>query len=648
VEVQANPLQGVTVASGIVTSVFVVGALYFASELLIPLALAVLISFILSPLIVGLRRLGVRRGAAAFIVVTVSFTAILAAGTIGAAQIVQLADSLPQYRSNLEEKVLTLRSTLFSRGALSQAADMIGNLSREFAADGAAQPSGAREPVPVEIQTPRPDALQVISNFLSPLVSPLVTAALVVIFVIFFLVQREELRDRVIRILGTKTLHRTTEAMSEAARRLSRYLFLFTLLSAAYGAAVGIALWFIGIPSAWLWGILAMLMRYVPFVGSFIAAIFPVALAAAVDPGWTLVLLTALIYLVGETLMGNFVEPVVLGQRVGLSPVAILVAATFWTWLWGPIGLILATPLTLCLVILGQYMRPLEFLYVMLGDQSPLTPPETAYQRLIAGDPDEVLDQAEEQLKETSLVKYYDEVILPALELADRDVRSGDLSSDRQLLLVDGVRELTDGLGDQNRDTTEPSSVAQDSVAASQDEAVSQEARPVLRPEWRAIDNPVLCIGGGGPVNHAAAALLAHALGGAGLGSILPSAYGFAGLSEALAQSSQVKLVCVCMVGTGRAGLARFLVRRIRRAFLGAKILIGYWGAPANASTASQIKAGSGADLIAATLAEAVALCITEAYEDSVPARSERAQKVASKQDEETLAVPLTNAAASA
>jgi predicted PurR-regulated permease PerM len=619
--------------SGIVTAVLVVASLYFAREVLIPLALAVLISFILTPLVVGLRRIGVPRGASVALVVTVSFTLILGAGAIGTSQIVQLANSLPQYQSNLEQKVKTLSTTVFSRGALSHAADMIKNLSRDAAPDRTEnrdlrRPS-AEAPIPVRIESPRPDALEVVSNFILPVISPLVTAALVVVFVIFFLAQREDVRDRVIRVLGTRMLHRTTEAMGEAAARLSRYLFLLTMLSAAYGTSVGVALWLIGIPSPWLWGIFAMLMRYVPFVGSFIAAIFPVALAAAVDPGWSMVVWTVAIYLIGEPLMGNFVEPVVLGPQTGLSPVAILVAATFWTWLWGPIGLILATPLTFCLVILGQYVRPLEFLYIMLGDQPPLTPAETVYQRLIAGDPGEVLDQAERQLKESPLPDFFDQVMVPALELADRDVRSGELSSDRQLLLADGIQEFTDNLVEHEPAT--PDSHDQDSEGSSS----AKGATPAVQPGPRTnapVEAPIFCFGGGGAINHAAAALLARALSSAGLAPILPNAHGFKGLGEIGDKSQTIRLVCVCLVGPVKVAHARFLVRRLRRAFSNAEVLLGVWGVPADASSA-EVKAEAGADLFAATLAEAVNLCVQVIDGDEAPALRKIPQPTAAMQN---------------
>ena len=251
-----------------------------------------------------------------------------------------------------------------------------------------------------------------------------------------------------IKLLGTKELHRTTEVLDEAAARLSRYFLLQTALNAGFGVVVGVALWIIGVPSPLLWGIFTMLMRFVPYIGSILAAVLPVALAAAVDPGWTMVGWTLALFLIGEPVMGHIVDPLVFGKHTGLSPVAIVVAATFWTWLWGPIGLIVATPLTLCLVILGQYTKRLEFLHVLLGDQPALTPPESFYQRLIAGDPAEIIEQAEAHLKECRLTEYYETVALPGLALAQRDMSSGELPPERQALLVDGIMELIDGLSD--------------------------------------------------------------------------------------------------------------------------------------------------------------------------------------------------------
>ena len=263
--------------------------------------------------------------------------------------------------------------------------------------------------------------LELLRDVVVPVIAPLATVGIVFIVLIFILLQREDLRDRMIRLFGSSDLHRTTVAMDDAARRLSRYFLLQLGLNACFGLLISVGLWLIGVPSPLLWGIFAALMRFVPYIGAIIAGALPAALAAAVDPGWSMALLTVALFVVAEPVMGNVIEPLVYGQSTGLSPFAVVVSAIFWTWLWGPIGLLLATPLTLCLVVLGRHVDRLEFLDVLLGDRPALTPAENLYQRMLAGDPDEALESAEQLLKERSLTSYYDDVVLGGLRLAAND-----------------------------------------------------------------------------------------------------------------------------------------------------------------------------------------------------------------------------------
>jgi AI-2E family transporter len=272
------------------------------------------------------------------------------------------------------------------------------------------------------------------------------TTGIVVIFIIFILLQRQDLRNRLVRLAGSRDLQRTTAAIDDAAQRLSQLFLTQLALNAAFGLVIGTGLWIIGVPSSALWGILAMVLRFVPYIGPPISAIFPLVLAAAVGTGWGMVLQTAALFLVVESVVGQAIEPVVFGHRTGLSPVAIVVSATFWTWLWGPIGLILATPLTVCLVVLGRHVDRFKFLDVMLGDQPPLTPPELTYQRMLAGDSDEAADQAEEFLKDGSLLTYYEKVLVEALKLAQIDVDRGLLDNDRMIRVRDAVIEIVDDL----------------------------------------------------------------------------------------------------------------------------------------------------------------------------------------------------------
>ena len=304
-----------------------------------------------------------------------------------------------------------------------QAEDGRGGTDRAEPRPGQRPPDPAAvTPVPVEVLQPDPGALESLRSLIAPLVSPLATTGIIVIFVIFILLQREDLRNRLIRLAGSHDLQRTTAALDDAAGRLSRLFLNQLLINTGFGILIGSGLWLIGIPSAVLWGILAAVLRFVPYIGSVIAAAFPLALAVAVDPGWSMLAWTAVLFFVVEPVIGQVVEPMVYGRSTGLSPVAVVVSATFWTALWGPIGLVLATPLTVCLVVLGRHVERLAFLDVMFGDRPALSPPEIFYQRMLAGDPTEAAEKAEQFLKERSLSSYYDEVALKGLQLAQADL----------------------------------------------------------------------------------------------------------------------------------------------------------------------------------------------------------------------------------
>jgi hypothetical protein len=304
-------------------------------------------------------------------------------------------------------------------------------------------------PVPVEVLQPDPGALESLRSLIAPLVSPLATTGIIVIFVIFILIQREDLRNRLIRLAGSGDLQRTTAALDDAASRLSRLFLNQLLINTGFGLLIGAGLWLIGIPSAVLWGILATVLRFVPYIGSIIAAAFPLALAVAVDPGWSMLAWTAVLFFAVEPAIGQIVEPMVYGRSTGLSPVAVVVSATFWTALWGPIGLVLATPLTVCLVVLGRHVERLAFLDVMFGDRPALSPPEIFYQRMLAGDPTEAAEKAEQFLKERSLSSYYDDVALKGLHLAQMDLDREVLDISRLLRIRDTVFEFTGDLSDQ-------------------------------------------------------------------------------------------------------------------------------------------------------------------------------------------------------
>src|ERR1700724_2669600 len=440
----------------------IITTLYFGREIFVPIALAILLSFVLAPLVGLLQRIRVPRGLAVVSVVILAFALIFALGSLLASQLTQLAGDLPRYQSTISEKIQSFRDTTAGRGTLERASGMLKDLSKELdKPKETASPLGAGTsltpktsapltPVPVEVRQPDPGALESLHSLISPLLHPLATTGIIIIFVIFILLQREDLRNRLIRLAGSHDLQRTTAALDDAAARLSRLFLIQLVVNGAFGVVIGVGLWAIGIPSAVLWGILAAVLRFVPYVGAAIAAAFTFALFLAVDPTWSMLLWTLALFIVVEPIVGHVVEPMVYGHSTGLSPVAVVAAATFWTALWGPIGLVLATPLTVCLVVLGRHVERLEFLDVMFGDRPALSPPEIFYQRMLAGDPTEASEKAEQFLKERSLSSYYDEVALKGLQLAQADVERGALNLERLTKIRETVREFTNDLSDQD------------------------------------------------------------------------------------------------------------------------------------------------------------------------------------------------------
>ena len=443
----APQVSPAAMAAGIVV---VVGALYVGSDILIPLALAILLSFMLAPIVVRLRRFGLGRIPSVLAVVLLLFVALLGLGAIVASQVVHLAENLPKYEWNLRSKIRDLRIAIPSGGVVERTSEMLRDLGQELEeatapAEEEAQ-SGAEaeapQPVPVQVQEPEAPPLQTLRELGGPLVAPIATAGLVVVFVVFMLLQRADLRDRVIRLLGARDVVRATEAMDDAAKRISRYLLMQLIINVLYGIPVGVGLYLLGVPNPILWGLLATILRFVPYLGPMIAALFPIALSFAVAPGWTLPLLTIALFVTLELFSNNVLEPWLYGSSTGLSPVAILVAAVFWTTLWGPVGLLLSTPLTVCLVVLGRHVPQLGFFHVLLGDEPALAPELKFYQRLLARDPEEAIELAEEYLDDEPLDKLYDMVIMPALGLAEQDRLRGSL--DRAT--VQGIAEDTTGV----------------------------------------------------------------------------------------------------------------------------------------------------------------------------------------------------------
>jgi len=585
--------------SPLIFLVVVVAILYFAQEVLIPLALAMLLSFLLAPAIVRLERWGFNRIPAVLVVVMLTFVLIGGITWVVAGQLIELAESLPAYKENIKKKVQVLKHP--PGGALDKATETIKEIGQELAPtptppepkpllDELKAPSAVGEasptrPIPVEVVPPT-GPLQLIRDTLGPLLGPLGTAGIVIVFTIFMLIEREDLRDRLIRLIliGRGKLNVTTQALNDAAQRVSRYLLMQSIVNATYGIPVGVGLYFIGIPSAALWGLLAMLLRFIPYVGPWIAAALPISLSIAISDHWTPLIWTIALFVVLELISNNVMEPWLYGTSTGLSPIAILVAAVFWTWLWGGVGLLLATPLTVCLAVLGRYVPQLEFLNILLGDEPVLTPEVRFYQRLLALDQEEAIDVVEEYLKEKPLGELYDAVLIPALNLAEQDRHDEALDENRQRFILESIRNLIEDLGERytpamagTLERAPGSRLANVCILPARDvadELVGRMLAQLLEPDRFFVQ-------------------------------VIPT-----GLltGELLEQISQQKpdIVCTSALPPSAVTQAGYLCKRVRKRFPELKILVGLWNARGDTEKAENRLRAAGADKVVLTLSQAI------------------------------------------
>jgi hypothetical protein len=387
---------------------------------------------------------------------------------------------------------------------------------------------------------------------LRPLVVPFTTTGIVLIFLIFFLFQREDLRDRFIRLAGSEDLERTTAALDDAGHRLGRLFITQLTLNAVFGTVIGVGLAIIGVPSAPLWGLLAMCLRFIPYIGAILAAGLPIALAAAVGSDWTMTFSTIALFAVVEPLTGQVIEPVVCGKSAGLSPVAIVLAASFWTWLWGPLGLLLSTPLTLCLVVMARHVDRLQFIDVMLGDRPALTPQQAAYQRMLTGDPIEAIEEARTFLKQDTVLAYYEEILLGALRLAEADASRGRLDDERLESIHVTVSEVIEDIGSHTAGKTKEI----DSAPAT-DKVVKIDARK--------FGKSVFCVPGLGRLDDCVALVVADILKREGFN---------ARISGVDTEIDNADTVCVCFIEEVSTGRAAFMARKFSRRAPAANVII--------------------------------------------------------------------------
>ncbi len=621
-----DPLGTLT---SVVIGVVIVVALYVGRDVLVPIALAILLSFVLAPLVQLLRRAWLGRVPAVFLAVVLALGVILSMGGLIALQISQLVSDVPRYASTIDQKVASVRTMV-----VGQVSGVVGKLGPQLhmlseppeakpppAKRAKGAPEEAPKPLPVEMHQPDATPLEIAERILTPVVSPLATTAIVFTVSIFILLQQADLRDRFIRLFGLKDLHRTTRALDETAHRLSRYLLSLLGMNAVFGLIVGIGLFLIGVPNPLLWGTLGALFRFVPYIGSVMAGLLPVTLAAAVDPGWGMAIATAALFVVTELVMGQFIDPLVFGHTSGLSPISVVIAAIFWAWMWGPIGLILSMPLTLCLVVLGRHVQQLEFLDVLMGNRPALTPVESFYQRILANDPDEALEYAEGLLKDRSLSTYYDEVAIEGLRRAAADAERGVLGNVLLARVQAAVDRLVGELDDYDDELPISGKPRSDVIAGvdvletedmpgpAESERIDPEAGG-LAGAWSG-PLPVLCVAGSGPFDHAVTDMMVQLLAKNGLGARAAS---FEDLSRDRIGSldpAGVALVCICYLDVSASpSQLRYLVRRVRQAVPLTPVLVGLWPGEDASMSEDRLQAAVGADHYMGSLREGVNTCL--------------------------------------
>ncbi len=564
---------------GLITAAIIIAGLYFGRDIVVPLVLALLLGFVLDPFVSRLKRLGLSRTPAVIVVVLVTMALVAVAGVLLGTQVSTLSAQLPTYQSNIDHKLKGLRERSDKPGMFDGAIRMFNTVKADVnraSPPPAAQSSDKQPAAPVDrvqiVDKPTAPFEQALS-WVGAVGKPLATAGIVFVFVVLVLLDRVDLRDRLLRLWGG-SLHRSTDAMDEAGQRISKYLTMQLTVNLSYGVPMAAGLWLIGVPGAILWGAVAAMMRFVPYIGPLISAVFPLVLAFAVDPGWSM-LLWALGLIVGlEMLVNNLIEPWLYGASTGLSAISLMVSATFWTAIWGPIGLIMSTPLTVCLLVIGRHLPRLKFLDVLLGSQPALDTPTRIYQRLLSGDIEEAIELSGEHTDADSVVAFYNEIGIPVLRMATSDHALAATAQHRHRVVV-GMDALIEDL---------------------------REQAPVPAPSG---DLSAVCVGGKWEVDTLAAKMLSHALTISGQ----PSDFRPAGLSNAEffagLRLHGVHAVCVSFFSPEPRVQAKQFCRRLRRRWPRLKIILVLWNAPADL-LGDEGRQGLEADAVVTTLTEAL------------------------------------------
>jgi predicted PurR-regulated permease PerM len=581
--------------AGAVAVFMTIAALYFAREILIPFAFALTLTFLLTPAVAQLQRLHIGRVMSVLATVLVSIALAGGVGWLIANQLVDVANRLPLYRQNIHAKVEAFHIPV--TGQLGQAAESVQEVVRELSSAGAPSPTAPprapnqkrsngpavpASPVPVRVVQPAENEWTQLRDLGTPVLAPLGRTGMVVIFTIFMLLKREDLRNRLLRLAGIGQLNRMTQAIDDASTRVSRYLMMQFLVNAGFGALFGFGLYLIGVPYAALWGVVAAILRIVPFVGTLVAATLPIALSLAAFDGWHRPLLVFLLVAGLELIVANFVEPWLYGAHVGISSLALLVAAVFWAVLWGPAGLILSTPLTVCVVVLGRYVPHLSFLHILLGDEPVLAAEAQIYQRLLAMDQVEAHTVVDQFLRGRPLVELYDAVLIPALSMAEQDRHKGAIDAVREEFLFLSINEMI--------------------AEFSEHQLVDNSSGATDRPDAR-----IICLPAHDRADEVTASMLSQILAQKGFATLSLPVVG-PSLNEVLAsiEAGRGDIVCISALPPYAFAPARAMCKQIRERFPKLKVLVCVWGFGGDVQKAITRFERTQPDRLSTSLAEAV------------------------------------------
>ena len=548
----SDRLSSVTIT---VIFVLIIASLYWAQALLIPVALAILLTFVLSPAAIALQQIGLGRVPSVALVIVLTFCLLAAIGWVAASQVTSLAAELPKYRHNITQKVRDLRS-IGKGGALENLQETVEEAKDEFERSDAPPKSTKQAPAAVQAEP----VASWRSAYLGTLVKPFASAGLVLGLLIFMLAQREELRNRLIRLVGYAHLTVTTKALEDAGQRISRYLLMQITINGCFGLIAAIALFLIGLPYAFLWGFLAVPLLFIPLIGFWIATALPTVLSLAVFSDWWWSLVVIGLFLVLKSIINMLLEPLLYGRSVGVSQVPLLVMMAFWTWLWGPIGLILATPLTVCLVVFAKHVPQLEFIGVLLSDEPVMEPKISYYQRLLAMDEDEALKIVEQYLTDHAREQVYDEVLVPALSYAKADLRHNKITEREAQFIFNATREILEDLANELK---LPAMSESGSLSAS----LEQPVRKICILGCPAHDE----------VDEIALLMFRQLLESSPYDVEVLSASVLASEIITAVAEKNPPLVCIAALPPGGLAQVRYLCKRLRARSPGLKIVVGRW-----------------------------------------------------------------------